>query len=380
MYCKSYFVTATAIATLAIGTILIVSLSLSLSLASTFQQAHAQISVDQRVQYDKDKNCATNTALVPSTEQFLTYFNCGHKTFFDNGTTLRKFTLIIEEDHKVPISLTEDTQKPIMFPAWTFNSSIPGPTLRMTKGDHVEITVINRGTMAHSMHMHSIHPGVMDGVPIVSGDSGFIPAGKSFTYKFIANPVGIFPYHCHMVPVAEHINHGLYGGLIIDPPANQARPRAQEIVMFLNGYDLDLKAPIFPRFPTFTEANQIMNGNTSVLEDLPQEHDNALYSVNGIANYYMHHPINVKLGVPLRIYMFNMLDFEENSFHLHGQVFQYYPSATATKPMFTGDMIVLGQGDRGILETQFNYPGLYMAHAHFEQVGARGWSSLFSVR
>lgn len=358
----------------------LIMITLPLITNTAFAMPSSNISVEARQQYDMDKNCAANTALVPDMVQILHYFNCGHATFYDNGTTLRKFTLVIEENHKIPISMSEDTQKPIMFPAWTFNASIPGPTLRMTKGDHVEITVINRGTMPHSMHMHSIHPGNMDGVPIVSGDSGMIPEGKQFTYRFIADPVGIFPYHCHMTPITQHINRGLYGGLVIDPPVDQARPKAQEIVMFLNGYDLNIKNPEFPRFPTFSEANQIMNGNTTVLESLPQEHDNALYSVNGIANYYMHHPIAVKLGVPLRIYMFNLLDFEENSFHLHGQVFQYYPSATATKSMFTGDMIVLGQGDRGILETQFNYPGLYMAHAHFEQVAGRGWSSLFSVR
>src|ERR1051325_2649182 len=341
-------------------------------------------SVTQRQQYDIDKHCASNTAEVPNMQQFLTYFNCGHVTFYPNGTTLRQYTMIIEENHKIPITLAEDTNKSIQFPGWTFNSSIPGPTLRMTQGDHIQIKVVNKGTMAHSLHMHSIHPGNMDGVPIVSGDSGFIPPGKSFTYKFTANPVGIFPYHCHMFPVAEHINRGLYGGIIIDPPADQARPRAQEIVMYLNGYDLNIKSPIYPRFPTFDEANQMMNGNDSqardIFDGINNEHDNGLYSVNGISNYYMHHPIPVKLGVPLRIYMYNMLDFEENSFHLHGQVFDYYPSATSNKPMMTGDMIVLGQGDRGIIETQFNYPGLYMSHAHFEQVGGRGWSSLFSVR
>src|ERR1043165_3323926 len=130
--------------------------------------------IDQRQQYDIDKHCASNTAEIPNMQQFLTYFNCGHVTFFPNGTTLRQYTMIIEENHKIPITLAEDTNKSIQFQAWTFNSSIPGPTLRMTQGDHIQIKVVNKGTMAHSLHMHSIHPGNMDGVPIVSGDSGFI--------------------------------------------------------------------------------------------------------------------------------------------------------------------------------------------------------------
>lgn len=367
--------------------LLTVGLCLTLSLAIilltiTINQNYvkaASISVSDRQQYDIDKGCTTHTNEVPNMKQILSYFNCGHATFFSNGTTLRNYTLIIEENHKLPISMAEDTKKPILFPAWTFNSSIPGPTLRMTKGDHILITVENKGTMPHSLHMHSIHPAAMDGVPIVSGDSGYIAPGHKFTYNFIASPIGIFPYHCHMAPVSTHINRGLYGGLIIDPPANQARPKAQEIVMYLNGYDLNLKSEQ-PRFPTFAEANQMLSGNESTSEAMPQEHDNQLYSVNGIANYYMHNPIPIKLHEPLRIFMFNILDFEENSFHLHGAVYQYYPSGTSKTPAFTNDMVVLGQGDRGILETQFNFPGNYMAHAHQDQVGTRGWSSLFSVK
>jgi FtsP/CotA-like multicopper oxidase with cupredoxin domain len=362
------------------ATLLLFATILSLTITIPVKVKAANISIEQRQQYDIDKHCTIHTNQVPNMEQILTYFNCGHVTFFNNGTTLRNYTIIIEENHKLPISLAEDTKKPIMFPAWTFNSSIPGPTLRMTKGDHILITVKNKGTMPHSFHMHSIHPGNMDGVPIVSGESGFIAPGHKFTYDFIAGPAGIFPYHCHMQPVAEHLNRGLYGALIIDPPLSQARSPAQEIVMFLNGYDLNIKAPEFPRMPTFTEANQMMAGNETIFDTINNEHDNALYSVNGIANYYMHHPIPIKLHEPLRIFMFNLLDFEENSFHLHGAVYQYYPSGTAKTPAFTSDMVVLGQGDRGILETEFNYPGLYMSHAHFDQVGTRGWSSLFSVK
>lgn len=332
----------------------------------------------QRQLYDRDKNCATNTAIIPTMKQFPTTFNCGHLTFFSNGTTLRKFTLIIEENHSLPITIPADTQnKAVMFPAWTFNASIPGPTMRMTVGDHVEVTVINKGTMPHSLHMHSIHPGNQDGVPIVSGDSGFIPPGKQFTYRFTAAPIGIFVYHCHMNPVAEHINRGLYGAMIIDPPISHARPAAHEVVMYLSGADLDLKAD-YPRMITFDEAQAALKGNES--DSFPQEHDNSIYMVNGMANYYMHNPINVTLHEPLRVYVFNMLDFEENSFHLHGQVFQYYPSGTSNNPAFTNDVVSLSQGDRGILETKFNLPGLYMAHAHIEQIGGRGWSSLFSVK
>ena len=62
--------------------------------------------------------------------------------------------------------------------------------------------------------MHSMHSGLMDGV---YGPAGNILPGKNFTYTFTAQPYGVYPYHCHVEPVADHLNRGLYGMMIIDP-------------------------------------------------------------------------------------------------------------------------------------------------------------------
>jgi FtsP/CotA-like multicopper oxidase with cupredoxin domain len=105
--------------------------------------------------------------------------------------------------------------------------------MRMTEGDHVKITVINDKSSkhAHTLHMHSIHSSDMDGV------YDPIPPGKSFIYDFIAKPYGVYPYHCHVNPIADHINRGLYGMLIIDP--KEPRPQMTEFAMMMNSYDLD---------------------------------------------------------------------------------------------------------------------------------------------
>ena len=49
------------------------------------------------------------------------------------------------------------------------------------------------------------------------GPSGSIAPGQSFTYEFTAGPAGVYPYHCHVEPIVDHINRGLYGAMIIDP-------------------------------------------------------------------------------------------------------------------------------------------------------------------
>src|SRR5919202_1237755 len=179
-------------------------------------------------------NCAKNLSERTNPIQYLTYFNCGHVSTLENGTKLRQFSLIASENNTIPIS-DINTNDPVLFDAWTFNSTIPGPTMRMTEGDHVQITVYNSNssTHAHSLHMHSIHSGAVDGV---MGPAGTIPPGGQYTYSFVASPYGVYPYHCHVEPLATHVNHGLYGAMIIDPKV--PRTPAKEMVMLMNGYNL----------------------------------------------------------------------------------------------------------------------------------------------
>jgi FtsP/CotA-like multicopper oxidase with cupredoxin domain len=228
--------------------------------------------------------------------------------------------------------------------AWAFNGSIPGPTLRVTQGDVVEATFHNKSTMAHSIHFHGIHGSTVDGT-----DPMVLP-GQSFTYRFEAQPWGLFVYHCHAGPVEAHLNHGMYGTFIIDPPV--ARSKARELVMLMNGYDLEEK----------------------------EKGENQFYSVNGPAGYYQRFPIPLKVGEPVRVYLANMTEFDPiNSFHLHANVFQVVPSVMATQPTHWDDTVMLCQGQRSIVEFTFTMPGKFMFHAHQSDISTKGWSGLFHV-
>jgi FtsP/CotA-like multicopper oxidase with cupredoxin domain len=375
-------------------------------------------------EYDKLKNCTTDTDKRPNSLEYLTHFNCGRvsqTTAADGGkTTLREFTLIVRENQQIPIS-----DEGHFLNAWTFNGTVPGPTIRMTEGDLVRITVINdkNNKHAHTMHMHSIHKSEMDGV-----QSNAIMPGDSFTHEFIAQPFGVYPYHCHMDPIADHINRGLYGALIIDPKT--PRPQMPEMVMMMNGYDLDYDqegmTTIRPPEESGTiglndESEQNGTGNTTTTaaatttttavvpissssddddnsdnNDAPapsleekegeveeEERDNEIYTVNGKAFDYMNNPIQLKVGQKYRIYVVNMLEFDlVNSLHMHGGMFEYYPAGTSMKPhegSFVHDVIVLGQGDRGIMELEYKYPGQYMFHAHVTEFTDLGWMGFFDV-
>jgi FtsP/CotA-like multicopper oxidase with cupredoxin domain len=358
-------------------------------------------------EYDKLKNCTTDTDKRPTSLEYLTHFNCGRvsqTTTADGGkTTLREFTIIVRENQQIPIS-----DQGHFLDAWTFNGTVPGPTIRMTEGDLVRITVINdkNNKHAHTMHMHSIHKSEIDGV-----QSNAIMPGDSFTHEFIAQPFGVYPYHCHMDPIADHVNRGLYGALIIDPKT--PRPQMPEMVMMMNGYDLDYDqegmTTIRPPEESGTiglndESEQDGTSDSSDSSDdnsdnnnapapsleekegevaEEEERDNEIYTVNGKAFDYMNNPIQLKVGQKYRLYVVNMLEFDlVNSLHVHGGMFEYYPAGTSMKPhegSFVHDVIVLGQGDRGIMELEYKYPGQYMFHAHVTEFTDLGWMGFFNV-
>ena len=268
--------------------------------------------------------------------RYLREFNYGTETNSSNGTKIREFTLIASDTQ------TKEVSPGVLYNVWTFNGTIPGPTIRATEGDTIRITLINNGSKFHSIHFHGIHPSEMDGV-----FEGIAPGGK-FTYEFTAEPFGVFPYHCHMQPLEEHITHGLYGALIIDP--KKPRPNADEMIMIMNGYDTD--------FDT----------------------ENNFYTVNGIPYYYMHHPIQIDKNRLIRIYLVNMLEFDPlNNFHLHANMFDFYKTGTKLIPDEYTDIVTMNQAERGILEFSYKYPGKYMFHAHKTEFAEKGWTGLFLV-
>ena len=275
--------------------------------------------------------------VVIDPDKYLRAFDYGRVSTLADGTILREFTLVADDRQVMEIS------PGVFYNVWTFNGTIPGPTLRATEGDLIRINFINNGSKPHSIHTHGIHKSAMDGV-----FETINPQGK-FTYEFYAEAFGVYPYHCHVTPLEEHISHGLYGAYIVDPKS--PRPQADEMVMIMNGFDTD--------FDT----------------------ENNFYAVNTIPYYYMHHPIEIEQGKLVRVYLVNMLEFDQiNNLHLHGNLYQLYRSGTNVAPDEYTDMVTMSQGERAILEFNYKYPGQYMFHAHKTEFAEKGWVGMFLVK
>lgn len=222
--------------------------------------------------------------------------------------------------------------------AWTYNGTVPAPTIRATEGDLLRIHFENRTGHSHNIHFHGSHRPEQDGWEPV-------PSGGSTIYEIEAGPAGVHPYHCHTAPLAEHIARGLYGMLIVDPRGG--RPPAHEVSLMLSGF-----------------SNEAVGRNGVV-------------AWNGMAGFYHHHPIKVPVGEMVRAYIVNMLEYEPlGSFHLHAETFDVYPAGMGAEPTFRDDTIALTQGRRAMIEFTLPHYGRYMFHPHQHWLadrGAMGW-------
>jgi FtsP/CotA-like multicopper oxidase with cupredoxin domain len=289
-----------------------------------------------------------STRVDPKTNGFdptviMRDFDWGKARRLAGGRTLREWELVAydKEIEIVP---------GVKFSAWTFNGRVPGPTLRCREADQLRIHFVNAGSHPHTIHFHGIHRDVMDGAPGIGEEigGGLIDVGGEFTYEFDARPFGLHPYHCHASPLAGHIAKGLYGTLIIDPP--KGRPQADELLMVQNAFD-----------PNFDE-------------------DNEVYAVNTVAFHFMYEPVRVRRDELVRIYLVNMVELDPiNSFHIHGNFFQRFPTGTALEPSEYTDTVIQGQGQRDVLELRFPYTGKYMFHAHKSEFASLGWMGFFEV-
>lgn len=91
---------------------------------------------------------------------------------------------------------------------WTYNQTLPGPTIEARVGDTIRVHFTNSLPEATTIHWHGLRiPAAMDGITPVE------PGGQ-FTYEFVAEDAGTFWYHPH-VRSDEQVERGLYGAIVV---------------------------------------------------------------------------------------------------------------------------------------------------------------------
>jgi manganese oxidase len=112
---------------------------------------------------------------------------------------------------------------------------IPGPPIVLTRGQPVEITVLNKLPEPTSVHWHAMElESYYDGIAGWSGTAGhiapMIEPGASFVARFTPPRAGTFIYHTHLDDIRQ-LSSGLYGSLIVLDPGQSLDPETDRIML-----------------------------------------------------------------------------------------------------------------------------------------------------
>lgn len=218
---------------------------------------------------------------------------------------------------------------------WAFNKAVPGPEIRVRRGDKLRVRVRNELREETTVHWHGIRlPNRMDGVPHLTQEP--IKSGEEFEYSFACPDAGTYWYHPHQRSF-EQVGRGLYGPLIVEDREPLAVDR--ELTWVLGDWRLQNDASIsddFGHLHDITHAGRI--GNT--------------VTVNGL----IAESVSVSAGERVRLRMINAatarifgLDFEN-----HSPLIIAYDGHAVAPHSPENKLIVLGPGMRVDVLLDFN--------------------------
>jgi len=279
------------------------------------------------------------------------------------GFTARDATippLSNERLHRVTMKVTEVERQVavgVRQKLWTFNGTAPGPTLHGRVGDVFEVTLVNDGTIGHSIDFHA-------GSLAPDEPMRTVEPGTSLSFRFTATHSGIWMYHCSSMPMSAHIANGLFGAVIIDPPGLATVDRE---------YVLEQ-----------SELYLGPQGGTVDAAKISAEKPDAVV-FNGFANQYDAAPLLAKVGERVRIWVLAAGPNRGTSFHVVGGQFDtvFSEGAWLLRPGNASSggsqVLSLGVAQGGFVELSFPQAGHYPFVSHVMVDAERGAHGLFRV-
>lgn len=167
------------------------------------------------------------------------------------------------------------------------------------QGDMVDVKLVNGGSKKMDVNFqHSIDYHSSEVAPNKAFKS--IAPGKSHHFRFRAKHPGVFMYHCATQPVLLHTGAGMVGMMVVKPKNLPAVDRE----LWLTQQEFYLGKP----------------GKDADLKKMQAKKPDAI-TFNGFANQYADHPIAVKRGERIRMYVMNAGPSIWSAFHVIGTVF-----------------------------------------------------------
>lgn len=238
----------------------------------------------------------------------------------------------------------------VMVNYWTFDGTVPGPMLRVREGDTVVLTLHNDKT---SLHPHSIDLHAVTG-PGGGAAATMVAPGESKTITFMAMQPGLFVYHCAYPNVANHMTHGMYGMILVEPKEGLLRVDHEFYVM---------QGEFYTAGALGRQGLQLMD-TEAMMNAQPQ------YIVfNGRTGALTSTTTNVmqaKVGETARIYFGNGGVNLISSFHVIGEIMDrvYREGDLVSAPARSVQTTLVPAGGATVADIKLDYPGNYMLVDH----------------
>jgi len=232
---------------------------------------------------------------------------------------------------------------------FTFDGTVPGPMLRLRLGDTVEFHLANdeNSLFVHSIDSHAV-TGPGGGAVFTQTNPG---EETAFTFQAI-NP-GLYVYHCATASIPHHIQSGMYGLMLVEPPGGLPPVDREFYVM---------QGDIYTEQPFGTEGNLTFSADHMA-------HEDADYLVfNGAAGALTQdqYALRAEVGDTVRIFFGVGGPNYMSSFHVIGEIFdRVYDQASLTAdPLTDVQTTIVPPGGATMVEFTVDVPGRYILVDH----------------
>lgn len=247
----------------------------------------------------------------------------------------------------------------VFFNYWTFDGQVPGPMLRVRVGDTVNLTLKNDET---NLHHHNID------LHAVTGPGGgaavtHVAPGESKTVSFKALNPGLYVYHCAYPNMANHMVHGMYGLILVEP--EEGLPEVDKEFYVMQG-EFYSKGGLGNKGIQVFDAKAMLNAQPTYIVFNGK--------VGGAVNN-----MNAATGEKVRMFVGNGGVNLISSFHVVGEIFdRVYPEAAiGSEPDQNVQTTLVPSGGASIVEFGLEMPGQYVLVDHALARTDRGaWGTL----
>jgi nitrite reductase (NO-forming) len=242
--------------------------------------------------------------------------------------------------------VVKDLADGVQYTFWTFGGSVPGPMIRVRRGDFVELHLMNHpdNSMPHNIDLHAVTG------PGGGATSTFTAPGHQTQFTFRALNSGLYVYHCATAPVGMHIGNGMYGLIAVEPEGGW--PHVDREYYVMQGEVYTHGAFREPGLQPFDMERAI--------------HENPAYVVfNGRDGSLIgDHALPANVGEHVRLFVGNGGPNLVSSFHVIGEIFDsVYPEA-ARRPNRDVQTTLIPAGGAAITELALEVPGTFILVDH----------------